>query len=64
MPHRARAQHAAASPVHVTLRVVLKSLRSQFVFPTVRSAIVAANQRGGMCFRIVHYSVQSNHLAR
>jgi hypothetical protein len=62
MPHRARAKHSAAIPVHVTLRVALKSLRSQFVFPTVRGAIVAANRRGELRFRIVHYSVQSNHL--
>jgi hypothetical protein len=62
MPHRARLKHSAAIPVHVTLRVALTSLRSQFVFPTVRGAIVAANRRGGLRFRIVHYSVQSNHL--
>ena len=62
VPHRARAKHARANPVHVTLRVSLKSLRSQFVFPTVRGAITAANRRGGMRFRVVHYSVQSNHI--
>jgi putative transposase len=62
VPHRARAKHAKANPVHVTLRVRSKSLRSQFVFPTVRGAIVAANSRGGTRFRIVHYSVQSNHI--
>jgi hypothetical protein len=37
-------------------------LRSQFVFPTVRGAIAAANRRGGARFGIVHFSVQSNHL--
>ena len=48
--------------MHVTLRANLKSLRSQFVFPTVRGAIAAANWRGGMRFRIAHYSVQANHI--
>lgn len=62
VPHRARAKHARANPVHATLRVRLKSLRSQFVFPTVRGAIAAANARGGRRFRIPHYSVQSNHI--
>lgn len=58
-PHRSRPAHRAAHPVHVTLRVGLRSLRSQFVAPTVLGAIRAANRTD---FRIVHHSIQANHL--
>jgi putative transposase len=62
VPHRARPAHRPSVPEHVTLRVRLRSLRSQFVFPTVRRALADANERGGARFRIVHFSVQSHHL--
>ena len=62
VPHRARPAHRPSVPEHVTLRVRLRSLRSQFVFPTVRGALADANERGGARFRIVHFSVQSHHL--
>jgi hypothetical protein len=62
VPHTRRPLHRAREPVHVTLRSRFKPLRSQFVFPTVRRAIVDANRRGHGCFRIVHYSVQADHL--
>src|SRR5262252_6902518 len=61
-PHRARPAHARAHPVHVTMRSAFRPLRSQFVFPTVRLAIAAANRREGTDFRIVHFSVQIDHL--
>jgi REP element-mobilizing transposase RayT len=48
--------------VHVTLRSSVRSLRSQFVFPTVRNAIRSANQRWRGRFRIVHFSVQADHI--
>jgi hypothetical protein len=44
------------------MRLCSKSLRSQFVFPTVVGAIAAANARGRGRFHIVHYSVQADHL--
>jgi hypothetical protein len=44
------------------MRLCSKSLRSQFVFPTVVGAIAAANARGRGRFQIVHYSVQADHL--
>ena len=44
------------------MRLCSKSLRSQFVFPTVVGAIAAANVRGRGRFQIVHYSVQADHL--
>src|SRR5688500_13453192 len=62
VPHRRRPAHSATVPVHVTLRVLLRSLRSQFVFPTVRGAIADANRRSWGRFRIVHFSVQADHI--
>jgi putative transposase len=61
-PHRRRPQHYAGHPVHVTLRAALGSLRSQVLYPTVRIAISRATRKAPDRFRIVHYSVQSNHL--
>jgi REP element-mobilizing transposase RayT len=61
-PHRARPTHRRWVPEHVTMRLCSKSLRSQFVFPTVAGAIAAANARGRGRFQIVHYSVQADHL--
>jgi hypothetical protein len=60
--HARRPLHRAREPVHVTLRSRFKPLRSQFVFPTVRRAILDANRRGRGCFRVIHYSVQADHL--
>ena len=58
-PHRARPAHRAAHPVHITLRSGLRSLRTQFVAPTVVGALRAANRPD---FRVIHYSIQANHL--
>jgi putative transposase len=60
--HEVRAVHRAAEPVHVTLRSGFRPLRSAFVFPTVRSAIRDLNRRWRERFRVVHFSVQSDHL--
>jgi hypothetical protein len=57
--HRPRPRHRAAHPVHITMRAGLRSLRSQFVAPTVLGALRAANRPG---FRVVHHSIQANHL--
>lgn len=61
MPHRARPVHRAAHPVHVTLRTCagLRSLRARGVFPAVRAAIAVGSRAA---FRIVHFSVQSDHV--
>jgi len=48
--------------VHVTIRAVLGSLRSQLLYPTIRLAIGRATRHAPDRFRIVHYSVQSNHV--
>jgi putative transposase len=58
-PHRARSKHRAVHPVHVTQRSSVRSLRSQHVVRTVLGALRESN---GVRFRIVHYSVQANHL--
>lgn len=58
-PHRARPTHRAGNPVHVTLRAFSRSLRTQCVARTVLGSI-RDSQRAG--FRVVHYSIQDNHL--
>ena len=57
-PHRSRAKHQAAHPVHVTLRASLRSLRSQQVARTVLGALRDSRRE---TFRIAHYSIQDNH---
>jgi REP element-mobilizing transposase RayT len=47
--------------VHVTLRSSVRSLRTQFVFPTVRGALSEA-ARASSGFRVVEFSVQGNHV--
>jgi REP element-mobilizing transposase RayT len=59
VPHRARPAHKAGEPVHVTLRLAIRSLRTQFVFPTVLRAIADTNRAS---FQVVHFSVQADHL--
>jgi putative transposase len=61
-PHRRRPIHNFRHPVHVTLRANLKGLRSQVIYPTIRIAISRATRHAPERFRIVHYSVQSNHV--
>ncbi|MBK9070775.1 MAG: transposase [Myxococcales bacterium] len=68
-PHRARTVHSAGHPVHVTLRVRddVPSLRRPDLFAWVRHSIAATNQSecprlGDRSFRIVEFSVQTNHV--
>ena len=60
--HRKRPEHSPHAPVHVTMRVRdgLRSLRSGNVSSGVGKAIRAGKEKNG--FRIVHFSIQSNHL--
>ena len=58
-PHRARPVHRKANPVHVTLRAGLRSLRAQQVARTLLGALRDSNRDW---FRVVHYSVQENHV--
>jgi len=61
LPHRRRPAHAYDNPVHVTMRRAkgLPSLRVDRLHKLLCAAI-AATRRGG--FRIVHYSIQNDHL--
>jgi REP element-mobilizing transposase RayT len=60
--HLKRAEVTAKEPVHVTLRVQpgVRSLREPRAFAAVLSGLVAGRQRFG--FRLVHFSVQRDHL--
>jgi REP element-mobilizing transposase RayT len=60
--HVPRPRVIRATPVHVTMRVlpVTARLRSGRRFRVIRRALVRGGLRFG--FRLVHYSVQSNHL--
>jgi len=59
--HDRRPGHDARNPVLVTLRAARRapSLRSQRVFGAVRNALARASSGG---FRVVHFSVQQDHL--
>jgi hypothetical protein len=61
VPHRARPYHDRAQPVHVTMRVVreLPSLREWRTSEAVERAIGRGHKEG---FRVVHYSIQPDHL--
>jgi hypothetical protein len=61
VPHGPRAIHDRRNPVHVTVRIVggLPSLRAPNIFPVLRLGLAAASNSS---FRVVHYSVQSNHV--
>jgi len=61
-PHRARPKHTERHPVHVTLRSAFRPLRSQHVFPTLCFAIREAIRRNPERFRVVHFSVQWDHV--
>ena len=59
--HRPRPEHSRSHPVHVTLRAhrLTPWLRSQRVFARVRECIGKASSSS---FRVLHYSVQGNHV--
>ena len=60
--HRARAPLAACFPCHVTLKVRrgLPSLRTVKLVRELERSFAAACERGR--FRLVHYSIQNDHL--
>ena len=62
MPHLRREELAARHPVHVTLRVARGcwNLRSRRALRALEAAFNAGRDRFG--FRLIHYSVQGNHL--
>jgi len=62
VPHRARDRHHERHPVHVTLRAAFRPLRSQRVFATLQRSLVEIARRHAERFRVLHYSVQFDHL--
>lgn len=62
MSHRRRPAHAKCHPLHITLRVRrgLTALREHHLFSVVRRALAAGRERFG--FRLVHFSVQRDHM--
>ncbi len=61
VPHRGRPEHKGRNPVHVTLRGArgLPSLREQVIFSEMRRALARTRR---VWFRVVHFSVQANHV--
>ena len=61
MPHDERPAHVARHPVQVTLRAApdIRGLRTRRIFPAVQSAIARSSTDR---FRVVHFSVQQDHL--
>src|SRR5258705_9512681 len=61
VPHRPRERHDRHCPAHVTLRASsgVPSLRHGRLFVATRNALAAASTHR---FRVVHYSVQADHL--
>ena len=64
--HRRRERHRGAHPVHVTLRLRagLPPMREEVLFREIRRRIGEANRSAKLrgVFRVVHFSVQDNHL--
>ncbi len=62
VPHRRRGEVQESFPVHVTMRLRegLESLRQRETWPVVRQALCKGKEYGE--FRLIHHSVQSNHL--
>ena len=60
--HRQRAGHAASEPLHVTVRLAqgLPSLRTHEADVALRACFAKASDRFG--FRLVHYSLQDDHV--
>lgn len=61
VPHTARPAQCERHPLHVTLRVNLRSLRSQRVFAVVVKSLRRAARRPER-FRVVQFSIQSDHV--
>ncbi len=61
VPHRARGEHKARHPLHVTLRAGngLPPFRQNALYEAMRDAIRKAC---GDAFRVVHFSVQRDHV--
>src|SRR5690606_4761271 len=68
-PHTTRPELEARHPVHIVLRVVREvgSLRKRVVYAALREATISValrelHDKEGMAFRIVHISIQRDHV--
>jgi REP element-mobilizing transposase RayT len=61
VPHRVRPRLSDRTPLHVTLRARVRSLRRGQVLTALRQQVKRVREEAG-AFRIVHYSLQDNHL--
>ena len=61
-PHRARARFRRDQPSHITLRIArdLPNLRVPATYEVLKAVFRLVRQRPG--FRLIHYSVQRNHI--
>jgi len=61
VPHAVRPEHKKTNPVHATLRASrrLPNLRQQIIFSEIRRAL---GRTARVWFRVVHFSVQADHL--
>jgi len=62
MPHRKRQLRFKNQPLHVTMRLLVRPLRTRFMFPTLRDAIAKANRQLPAAFRVCEFSVQEDHI--
>jgi REP element-mobilizing transposase RayT len=62
VPHQRRARVPGRFPLHITITVCehVPDLRGRFVLPLIEAVLARYKDRAG--FRIVHYSVQGNHI--
>jgi putative transposase len=60
--HRSRPAHRGWQPVHVTLRPGFRKLRSERVFGALQRAFRRSLQRAPEHFRVLHFSIQSDHV--
>ena len=62
VPHTTRPAHRKCNPVHITVRQrpKLRSFRAKRTFAIIRDCFAKGCDRFG--FRLIHFSVQSNHL--
>jgi len=62
VPHRCRPRHAASLPLHVTLRAGCRGLRREAVLRRIVGAIAASVRARAASFRVLHFSVQDDHV--
>jgi putative transposase len=60
--HRIRPTHRGWQPVHVTLRAGFRMMRSESIFGAVERAFRRSLQRAPEHFRVLQFSIQSDHV--